>query len=377
MKKTLLISLEYPPQVGGVANFLSGLAEDLPPEDIAVLSSRSPQSYLFDHEKKYAVYRRKLVFKNLIFWPKWFPALLNAIALAKKEKFEHVLVGQVLPLGYIALILKKIFKTPYSVFVYGMDITIPAKNKWKRKMLLFVLNKAEKIICAGSFVRDEVVQLGIALEKTLVVYPCAKEESKLEIGNLKVEMIKKYNLEDKKVLLTVGRLVERKGHDKVIEALPKVLEKMPNIIYLIVGDGPNINNLKSKILNLKLENAVILAGKVSNQDLQDYYALADVFIMPSRDIDGDVEGFGTVFLEAGRFGKAVIGGRSGGVPEAVIDGETGLLVDPVNTDEIAEAIIKLLTNDELRNKLGQQGKERVEKDFVWTKEAGKIEKLLS
>jgi phosphatidylinositol alpha-1,6-mannosyltransferase len=396
MKKTLLITLEFPPQVGGVANLLANLCARLPNDKISVLAPRVPRNYLFDQNQKYKIYRRKLIIETVLFWPRWFFLFWHTCRLIRQEiieerkggkRTEEILVGQVLPVGYSALILWKLFKIPYSVLTYGMDITLPARNKWKRRMLIMVLRNARRIICAGSFVQSKVVELGMPKEKTIVIYPCPNLNQESRTKNqsfdqtqgreLRKEIIKKHNLEGKRILLTVGRLVERKGHDMVIEAMPKVLDKVPNAVYLIVGDGPNLNNLKFKILNFKLEGKVIFAGKVPDEGLSAYFDLGDVFIMPSREIDGDVEGFGIVYLEANTAGKPVIGGRSGGVSEAVKEGVSGLLVDPLNVNEIAEAIIKLLTNEELRIKLGNQGKERVEKEFRWEREAEKIVKLLN
>jgi phosphatidylinositol alpha-1,6-mannosyltransferase len=373
MKNTLLITLEYPPQVGGVANYLANICANLPREQIVVLAPRAPQSYLFDHTQKYKICRRKLLAKNILFWPKWLFLFWHTCKIVKTEKIEKILVGQVLPVGYTALILHKFFKIPYAVFTYGMDITEPMKNQWKKKMVISILKKADKIITIGDYTRNKIIGLGIASDKIIIVHPCSNiQNTKYKIQN---NIKEKYNLADKKIILTVGRLVERKGQDKVIEALPKILEKIPDTVYLIVGEGQNLLNLQSKILNLKLENNVILTGKVSDEELASYYELCDIFIMPSREINGDVEGFGIVYLEANSFGKPVIGGRSGGVSDAVIDGQTGLLVDPNNVEETTATVIKLLTDDNLRNKLGEQGRERVEREFKWENEAEKVSRL--
>jgi len=377
MKKVLLITLEFPPQVGGVANYLANLCHNLSKGKLIVLASHSPRSYLFDQNQEYKIYRRKLIIKTILFWPRWFLLFWHTCKLVKQEKIEKILVGQVLPVGYPALILWKIFKIPYSVFTYGMDITLPLKNKWKKKLLITVLKNAREIICAGSYVQSKIIELGISKEKTIVIYPCPNERLKMKDEELKIKLIKRYKLENKKILLTVGRLVERKGHDMVIEALPQVLKKIPNVVYLIVGNGPNKEKLQVLSSKLQVEDKVIFIGEVTDEKLPVYFDLGDVFIMPSREIDGDIEGFGIVYLEANMFGKPVIGGRGGGVSEAIKDGVSGLLVDPLNVDEIVEAIIKLLSDEELKRRLGKQGKERVGKEFRGEVEAGKFVKLLS
>ncbi|OGF33763.1 hypothetical protein A2316_03365 [Candidatus Falkowbacteria bacterium RIFOXYB2_FULL_38_15] len=171
--------------------------------------------------------------------------------------------------------------------------------------------------------------------------------------------------------------MERKGHNKVIEALPIVLEKIPEARYVIVGDGPERKRLEEKVRDLNLENKVIFAGRVGNSELPAFYQLSDIFVTVSRQIGGDVEGFGTVYLEANQYGKPVVAGRSGGASEAVIEGFNGLLVDPGSPEDIAGAMIKLLTDNELALKLGKQGKERVEREFLWETDAKKLEELLS
>jgi len=177
------------------------------------------------------------------------------------------------------------------------------------------------------------------------------------------------------VILTVGNLVERKGHDVVLKSLPKVLKEVPNTVYLIVGDGEQKQNLKELVDELGLGEQVIFTGRVPEKELPQYYNACDVFIMPSREIGSDIEGFGIVFLEAGACSKPVIGGRSGGIIDAVEDGVSGILVDPTNVDEISQTLITLLTDDELARRLGRQGRKRVEEDFDQLAMAKKLSQI--
>ena len=133
-----------------------------------------------------------------------------------------------------------------------------------------------------------------------------------------------------------------------------------------MGDGPYRNKLEDLVTRHKLQDIVIFVGSVSDDDKAAYYSVADLFVMPNRELpDGDVEGFGIVYLEANAYGKPVIAGKSGGVLDAVIDGETGILVNSNNVIEIADAIIHLLENKRYGKRLGMQGKKRVEQEFVW------------
>ncbi|MFH1232846.1 MAG: glycosyltransferase family 4 protein, partial [Patescibacteria group bacterium] len=158
----------------------------------------------------------------------------------------------------------------------------------------------------------------------------------------------------------------------VIESLPEVFKKVPNLVYVIVGSGVEINNLQAKISELKLSDKVIIITDVDNQEKNNWLNLCDIFIMPTKNINGDFEGFGIVYLEANIAGKPVIAGDSGGVEDAVIDNFNGLLVDSENLDQIANAIIKLAKDLSLRQKLGEQGRQRAIKDFNWQKQTNKI-----
>ena len=182
-------------------------------------------------------------------------------------------------------------------------------------------------------------------------------------------------MEKKIILLQVGRLVKRKGVDKVLEALPEVLKECKDLVYVVVGNGPECSNIELRIKNLELSNYVILIADASDEDVQAWYELCDIFIMPARDIDGDVEGFGIVYLEANAYGKPVIAGDSGGVRDAVKPDLNGLLVNPESTTEIRDAILKLCKDEFLRRRLGQQGREWV-RSFDGEKQARKIREIL-
>lgn len=184
------------------------------------------------------------------------------------------------------------------------------------------------------------------------------------------------NLEDRPVLLTVGRLVTRKGVDTTLRALPSVLETAPDAVYLIVGTGPDLERLERLAVDLGVRDHVRFAGQVPFPDLPAYYSLADAFVMPSREARPDVEGFGLVFLEAGACGTPVVGARSGGIPDAVRDGETGLLVPPSNPEMLADALMRLLTTPDLAARLGREGRRYAVQEASWDHVAGRLWEVL-
>jgi phosphatidylinositol alpha-1,6-mannosyltransferase len=180
-----------------------------------------------------------------------------------------------------------------------------------------------------------------------------------------------------KVILSVGNLVPRKGHDMVIRALPRVRQVVPEVTYLIVGEGSYGVQLENLATALGVRDRVIFAGP-SAEDLPDIYALADVFVMVSREQlqSCDVEGFGLVFLEASACAKPVVGGRSGGIPDAIVDGVTGLLVNPHDPEDIANALARFLSDTDLATRFGQQGRSRVVKYFGWDRIADQVQGIL-
>lgn len=374
MKKILIATIEFPPQKGGIANYLAGLAGALPQDKVAILCPRHEGAENFDGREKYKIFRRNLFSKFI--WPKWLPMIYHLWRAARREKVEAILVGQVLPVGTAAMIFNKFFKIPYFISCHGMDILTAAGDPRKKNLMNKILERASGVIANSEFTKNELIKLAVPENKITIIYPGVKVAGGIEPEKI-LEIKNRLGLADKKIILTVGRLVARKGQDKVIKAMPKILERAPNAIYVVAGDGPERKNLELEIKNYELENNVLLLGKISEEKKNAFYQLCDVFVMVPRQIGADVEGFGTVYLEANSFGKPVVAGRSGGVAEAVVDGVTGLIIDPENINQISEAVIKILSDEALAKKLGEQGRERVGKEFRWEAQAEKLKKLLN
>jgi phosphatidylinositol alpha-1,6-mannosyltransferase len=175
------------------------------------------------------------------------------------------------------------------------------------------------------------------------------------------------------VILTVGRLVERKGHDIVIRALPAIVERVPTARYLIVGNGPNETALRQLVRDVGLDpEQVRFCGRIPAEQLAAYYSLCDAFVMPNREVGADTEGFGIVFIEAGACRKPCVGGQSGGAGDAIIDGETGILVDPTSPSAVARATISLLTDSQLSARLGGAARSRIETNLQYSHVADNI-----
>jgi len=185
-------------------------------------------------------------------------------------------------------------------------------------------------------------------------------------------------LTDKKVIVSVGRLVHRKGQDFLIRALPIIRQSIPNVHLLLIGEGPYRQKLESLAKECNVEDAITFKGRIKYEELPRYISAGDIFAMPSRSrFNGlEVEGLGIVYLEASACGLPVVAGNSGGAPDAVLEGETGFVVDGVNTSAIAQACVKLLENPQLAIAMGIAGREWIERDWSWDLWANEFSKAL-
>jgi phosphatidylinositol alpha-1,6-mannosyltransferase len=173
----------------------------------------------------------------------------------------------------------------------------------------------------------------------------------------------------------VSRLQRRKGHALVLRALPELMRHVPLVRYVIVGAGNEREQLEHLRGELGLEHAVLFEGEVADDTLNAYFAACDIFVLPTRVEPTDFEGFGIVFLEAAAAGKPAIGGRNGGVPEAIADGETGVLVGGEDVAELAGALRSLCERHEMRQRLGRAARARVLREFTWERAAAQVTEI--
>src|SRR3989344_293024 len=369
MVKSLLVTLDYPPQVGGVAVYYEHLANEFPDGSALVLTVAEGNGKKIQETP--GVIRRLLLFKSNLIWPKWLPLLWQIWKIVRQNKIKLIQVGQILPVGTAVYILNKFLKIPYMVYCHGMDVMMAAQSLRKKILARKILKNAEFIAANSEFTKEKILEYGVRPQDVAVVYPCPNMRLFRKVTPQEIDALKnKYNLRGKKIILTAGRLVERKGHDVVLGALHKLKESVPEAHYVIIGEGPMEEAVKQMVKTLGLEDSVSLIGKVSDYELAAWYEICDVFVMISRQLKNeDAEGFGIVYLEANMFGKPVIAGKSGGVAEAVLDNETGILVEPTDQYEIISAMEKLLKNPEEARQLGENGRRRVENEFQWEKQA--------
>ncbi|MEK6984706.1 MAG: glycosyltransferase family 4 protein [Nanoarchaeota archaeon] len=290
-----------------------------------------------------------------------FKAFFKILQLRYKIEIVHLhFVGLN---SFFCWIASKIIKVPLVATIHGIDVC--PKNYLHNFLIRMYLFFPKKIMAVSRYTFD-LAALNCDRKKLIVVNNGVDLE-KLKVTKSREVMKKELNLGNKKILLSVGGLVKRKGIDIVIKALHGVIKKVPNLAYLVIGRGSELENLKVLSKSLGLEEKVRFLGYVSNSEIANYFNLCDVFVLMSNTIKdkGGIEGFGIVYIEASAMGKPAIGGKSGGTGDAIVDNATGFRVQPNSLNELIKKLILLLRNDRLRLKMGSAGRKRVLKNFLW------------
>lgn len=365
--KFAMVTLEYPPDKGGVARMYGQIAQ-LMSDMLDVYVDRP------DHVSRNDTVTYVELIDEHAKW-KWYPAVKFFIQLARQKKYKRIIIGQVLPLGTAGYIASLLCGLSYDVILHGMDMSMPLKSFKKRWLIKKILKKANKIICANKYVSIYVLELGISSDKVSLVYPVPGVAGKTD-NQLVGHLTEAYKLASKPIILSVGRLVERKGFQYVILSMEEVWKFHPDANLIIIGEGDYKEALEKFISTSSRPKNIHLLSKQTDDELSAWYQKASIFVFtPITLANGDHEGFGIVNLEAQVYGKPVVASRSGGVPEAVIDNETGILVEEKNIKETSEAIMRLIDNPDYAKKLGENGKLRVEQKFTFDQMKKKLASL--
>jgi glycosyltransferase involved in cell wall biosynthesis len=297
-------------------------------------------------------------------WSYYLGIRKTAEKIHRELPFDIIHAHVALPDGYGALLLNKSYRKPLIVTIHGLDVMITIYRNarcWENVKKVF--GTATRVICVSTALKNLCLQVDEADETKFRVIPNG--------FSLRKEFHDHTYLKDKYkgklVLLTVGYLIKRKAHEYVIRALGDSMKRMPNLVYLIVGEGPEEDRLKRLVGRLGLSDYVEFCGRKDHETVMKYMSICDLFVMPSWD-----EAFGVVYLEAMAHGKPVIACRGQGIEDVVVDGETGLLVKPKDLESLKEAMIKLLTDRRLAEDMGQRGKQVVLSAFTWEKSAQKL-----
>jgi len=287
--------------------------------------------------------------------------LITLRGLLRRHRYRAVIVGELIYGGWIGLAARYLFRRPYLVYVHGEELAGTGAGLSERLKGLY-LRQAAAVVAVSRFTRQTLIERFALAPERIACIPNGVDARRFGPRPAAEALTRRYRLAGKKVFVSVGRLIPRKGFDMTLRALPRVLEAEPLAHYLIVGEGPSRGPLERLAAELRLRDHVSFCGQVGDDELAEHYALGRVFVMANRRMpDGDTEGFGLVFLEANACGLPVIAGRAGGTGDAVSDGENGLVVDGTDIDAIAGAMLRLLRDEDLYRTLRRKGLERAGK----------------
>jgi len=365
LDKVLLVSVDFPPHTDGVSTIAKQMSERIAKRasGLCIMGPKDAGDREYDARHNYKAYRLPGYHWGYL---RILPMLLAMPYALLREGIRKVYALNIGYGGLIAWAMSHVLKLDYVLFAYGYEFEKVKASPFMRRLYLRIYARSKHVITCSENVKTRLTDFGVPAEKITNLYPAVDLE-KYRVVNVPGEFIEKHGLKSKRVLLTVGRLVKRKGHDYVIRAVANLLKDYPDLVYCIVGIGQDAERLHALVAELGLKENVKFMGKLPEEDLIYMYNLCDVFLMPSREIEagGHIEGFGIVFLEANACGKPVIGGNSGGVVEAVRDGETGLLADPHSQEDIEAKLRYLLERPDEIERMGAEGLRIVQECFNW------------
>ena len=374
--RVLIFTNVFAPEIGGAGMVPEALARAFP-DRIAVVAAKAPPAdapatgyAAFDARFPFRVFRVS-AFQGTVRWrPGKVRGLLNLLyntlwvrpaasrqllRLLASEPFDVACLNTTPSCYWLPTVLRRINpRVKILSYAHGEEWgDIMATNAGRRTFRATA--QADAIVAVSSFTRDRIIAAGIPERKLHLVHN-GVDLTRFSPGPPSPHLLEHLGVAGRPNILCLARLDRRKGQDALIRALPAIHQHMPNAVLILVGSGADEARLRALVAELHLEHSVLFTGTVSDEDVVAWYRTADLYAMPNRTMeDGDTEGFGLVFLEAGACGLAVIGGRAGGVPDAVRDGETGLLVDGDNIPELAAACLRLLTDPALRSSMGRNG----------------------
>jgi len=374
---TLFITNDFGPRAGGIETFVHGLIERLPTGSVIVYTSAQPHTVDFDAKwlKDFGVEVVRDRSKILLPTPRVIRACQELIS---DRKLTKVAFGAAAPLGMMARAMRQVGAQKIVTLTHGHEVWWSKVPPFKFA-LRWISKNIDAITYLGNFTKSEISNALSKNEvnKLIQIAPGIDVEHFVPTDSSKLRA--ELGLTDKSVIISVGRLVHRKGQDKLIASLPAIKAEVPNVHLVLVGVGPHQAYLEKLTVKLQVTDCVTFIGRINYAELPKYICVGDIFAMPSRSrfFGLEVEGLGIVYLEASACGLPVVGGISGGAPDAVLVGETGVVVDGTNTFEIAEACIELLKNPELCALMGANGRAWIIENWRWEIWATKYAALLA
>ena len=363
MPSVLLVTNDFGPRAGGIETFVMGLLERVPKGEVIVYTSHQSSTGEYDRRWRDDYGVEVVRDKSSILLPT--PRVIrNLQKLIDERNLSTVWFGAAAPLGMSARWLRRAGAQHIVALTHGHEV-------WWSKVWPFswaiseIARSIDVVTYLGDFTHQAIARRFKDKNKLTKIAPGIDTEHFRPLDGR--ELREKYGIADRATIVSVGRLVHRKGQDRLVEAMPLVLKEIPEAHLVFIGEGPHRKRLDELVKKFKLENHVTFIGRIQYSDLPRHFSLGDIFAMPSRSrlFGLEVEGLGIVYLEASACGLPVVGGNSGGAPDAVKEGITGFVVDGNKLPEIADRIITLLKDDELRNQMGNAGRSWAMEEWQW------------
>jgi phosphatidylinositol alpha-1,6-mannosyltransferase len=376
VEKILCITNDFGPRAGGIESFVIGLIERLPHSSVIVYTSAQDNSEEYDRQwfEKYGV--EVLRDKAKILLPT--PGVSFCVkSLIRDRNIRTVFFGAAAPLGILSKGLRRAGVQHIVALTHGHEV-------WWSRIWPFnwairrISQQVDHLTYLGAFTQRAIAKAisTTAADAMVKIAPGIDTDhfAPVDATALKDQL----GIGNKKVIVSVGRLVHRKGQDTLIEAMPEIVSSIPDAHLLMIGEGPYRAYLENRAKALDVQSSVTFIGRIQYADLPRYICTGDIFVMPSRSrLAGlEVEGLGIVYLEASACGLPVVAGNSGGAPDAVLEGKTGLVVDGRSSREVAQAVIELLSDTARCKEMGANGRQWIIKEWRWDIWATRFAELL-
>lgn len=381
-KKTLLISEIFPPKNGGSGRWFWELYTRLPRSEYIIAAGKTEGDDAFDktHDlnlKRLSLSSSSWGIKSLTGLKFYWRVFSQVRKLIKQYKVTTIHCGRCLPEGFIGYIFNKIYNIPYICYIHGEDVEAAATSRELSWIVKKVLANATTLICNSQNTASLILNNWQAIpDRTVILNPGCDTE-RFSPAEKNDDVKKSLGWESKQIILTVGRLQERKGQDMLIKAIPVIKQSIPNVLYAIIGDGEEKQKLQTLVETLKIQDNVLFMSEISDEQMIQAYQQCDIFALPNRTVGQDIEGFGMVLVEAQACGKPIIAGASGGTVETMMVGKTGFIVDCTQPEPLANKLIEILQSPEQCKVTGNAGRLHVEKTLDWKVHAEKAKSIFN
>ncbi|MFZ1319298.1 MAG: glycosyltransferase family 4 protein [Candidatus Nitrotoga sp.] len=377
MSRYLVLTELFLPTKGGTAVWFAEVYQRLSGKETHIVTADVPDAAAVDAIHSNTIHRIRM---RRVTWLRpeslgmYANLLIKSLWLALTHRFTAIHAGRALPEGITAWLVARLTLHPVVIYAHGEELTTWGRGG-KYKAMRFALRHADQVIANSEFTRDTLIKMDVKPANITLIYP-GVDVTRFRPGLECTDLRRLAGVTDTgKLILSVGRLSRRKGFDQVIQALPALVHAGLDIQYVLIGIGEDYDYLLDLARKHGVTDRVHLLGHVSTDDLPRWYNACDVFIMPNREINGDTEGFGMVFIEAAACGKPAIAGQTGGTGAAVVDKVTGFRVDGTDAAAIATALQRVLEDKQYAQQIGNHALARAINQFDWSIVAEKTRQL--